>query len=229
MFIKRLKALYIIIEFGISVAIVILLMRMFNKKNRFFRKWWAKLQRYLIGYSLEIVGKPDKDAKLLLINHQSMMDIVVLEDNYPADIAWVAKKEIADIPLYGQILTVPDMIIIDRESKSSLIKLFKEAKDRVSKGRVIAIFPEGTRGRGDKLLKFRSGSKLLAEKLKLKVQPIVIVGTRELLDSQNFKASLYGKIKVIYLDSVDPTADEDWYEKLYENMKETLAKHTKLT
>jgi len=229
MFIKRLKALYIIIEFGISVAIVILLMRMFNKNNRFFRKWWAKLQRYLIGYSLEIVGKPDKDAKLLLINHQSMMDIVVLEDNYPADIAWVAKKEIADIPLYGQILTVPDMIIIDRESKSSLIKLFKEAKDRVSKGRVIAIFPEGTRGRGDKLLKFRSGAKLVAEKLKLKVQPIVIVGTRELLDSQNFKASLYGKIKLIYLDSVDPTADEDWYEKLYENMKETLAKHTKLT
>jgi 1-acyl-sn-glycerol-3-phosphate acyltransferase len=121
------------------------------------------------------------------------------------------------------------MIIIDRESKSSLIKLFKEAKKRLKQGRVVAVFPEGTRGRGDKLLKFRSGSKLLAEKLKLKVQPIVIVGTRALLDSQNFKASLYGKIKVIYLDSIDPNADDGWYEKLYEDMKETLAKHTKLT
>jgi 1-acyl-sn-glycerol-3-phosphate acyltransferase len=229
MFIERLKALYVVIEFTISVAIVILLMRIFNKNNRFFRKWWAKLQRYLIGYSLEVIGKPDRDAKLLLINHQSLMDIVVLEDNYPADIAWVAKKEIANIPLYGQILTLPNMIIIDRKSKSSLIKLFKEAKDRVSKGRVVAIFPEGTRGKGDKLLKFKSGAKLVAKKLKLRVQPIVIVGTRKLLDSQDFKVGLYGKIKIIYLDSIDPMDDEDWYEKLYENMKETLAKHTKLT
>jgi len=50
------------------------------------------------------------------------------------------------------------MIIIDREDKKSLVKLIKDAKDRLSKGRVIAIFPEGTRGNGKKLLKFKAGA-----------------------------------------------------------------------
>jgi len=221
----RLKALYVVFEFVLTVGILIILMKLFNKKNKILRQKWAKLQRYLIGYDIVEIGKPDPDAKLLLVNHQSLMDIVVLEDVYPADIAWVAKKEIADIPFFGQILSVPDMITIDRESKSSLVKLFKDAKDRLDKGRVVAIFPEGTRGRGDKILKFKAGSKLLAEKLNLKIQPIVIVGTRRVLDSQNLSCQS-GTIKIIYLPSINPKDDKDWYEKLYRDMKETLVKHT---
>jgi len=225
---NRLKAIYVVVEFVITVAVIILLMKVFNKNNKYFRNKWAKLQKYLIGYSIKEVGTPDPEAKLLLLNHQSLMDIVVLEDVYPADIAWVAKKEIADIPFFGQILSVPHMITIDRESKASLVKLFKDAKDRLNKGRVVAIFPEGTRGRGDKILKFKAGSKLLAEKLGLKIQPIVIVGSRKVLDSQNLTCQS-GEIKIIYLPSIDPKDDKDWYEKLYQDMKETLAKETKLT
>ena len=119
------------------------------------------------------------------------------------------------------------MITIDRESKSSLITLFKDVKDRLSQNRVIAIFPEGTRGRGDKLLKFKDGTKILARKLNLKVQPVVIVGTRKVLDSQNLSCQS-GEIKVIYLESINPKDDKEWYSKVHENMKETLAKHTQL-
>ena len=223
--IKRLKTLYIVVEFALTVGIIIILMKIFNKQNRSIRRAWAKMQKYLIGYKLKVIGKPDSDAKLLLINHQSLLDIVVLEDIHPKDLAWVAKREIGEIPFFGKILSVPKMISIDRESKSSLVKLFKDVKDRLSNGRVIAIFPEGTRGRGDKLLKFKIGSKLLAEKLKLKVQPVVIVGSRKVLDSQNL-TSQSGEIKVIFLDSVNPNEDKEWYSKIHENMKETLAKYT---
>jgi len=226
--INRIKALYVVLEFVVTVGILIVLMKIFKKNNKTLRQKWAKLQRYLIGYDIKQIGSPDPEAKLLLLNHQSLMDIVVLEDIYPADIAWVAKKEIAEIPFFGQILSIPDMITIDRESRSSLVKLFKDAKDRLDKGRVVAIFPEGTRGRGDKILKFKAGSKLLAEKLNLKVQPIVIVGSRRVLDSQNLTCQS-GTIKVIYLPSINPKDDKDWYEKLYQDMKETLAKHTQVT
>ncbi len=226
--ISRIKALYVVLEFVITVGVIIVLMKLFNKQNKSIRNRWAKLQRHLIGYDIKVEGTPDPEAKLLLLNHQSLMDIVVLEDIYPADIAWVAKKEIAEIPFFGKILTVPDMITIDRESKSSLVKLFKEAKDRLDKGRVVAVFPEGTRGRGDKILKFKAGSKLLAQKLNLKVQPIVITGTRRVLDSQNLTCQS-GEIKVTYLPSINPKDDKEWYDKLYQDMKETLAKETKLT
>ena len=83
------------------------------------------------------------------------------------------------------------------------------------------MFPEGTRGRGDKLLKFQSGAKMLAEKLDLIVQPAIIVGTRHVLDSQNFEAN-GGDVHVIFLDPIDPKEDEQWFEKLYDTMNTTL-------
>lgn len=55
------------------------------------------------------------------------------------------------------------------------MRVLKEAKQRLSEDRVLAIFPEGTRSRNEKLLKFQSGAKILSEKLDLKVQPILIV------------------------------------------------------
>ncbi len=222
--VKKIKAIYIIIEFAITVAFIIILMKIFNKKNRQIRRAWAKLQRYLIGYKLEVEGKPDEDAKLLILNHQSMLDIVVLEEIHPKNLAWVAKKEIGEIPFFGQILTIPKMIAIDRESKASLVKLFKEAEDRLKDDRPIVIFPEGTRGRGDRLLKFKAGAKLLAQKLKLKVQPILIIGTKKVFDSKNM-SSQSGTIKVIYLDSIDITKDKDWYEKIYKIMSDKFLEY----
>ncbi len=221
----KLKAVWILAEFLITVPFVIFLMRIRNDKQWSFRKSWAKMQAYLTGYDLEIIGKPDKDAKLLLLNHQSLLDIIIVDGSYPKDPCWVAKKQIADMKFFGQILTLPKMIIIDRESKQSLRKLFKEAKERIDDGRVIAMFPEGTRGDGKTLLPFKAGAKLLASKLKLKVQPAVIINTRQILDSLDFTAKS-GKVKIIYLDPIDPTQDRDWFEKLHENMQEVLDKET---
>ena len=224
---KKIKSIFIFINFVITVTIVIILMRLFKSKNWSIRRAWAKLQAPLIGYKLDIKGTPSKEAKLLLINHQSLLDIIVLENIYPNDIAWVAKKEIAQIPFFGQILTLPDMIIIDRDDRKSLVKLFKDVKDRLKNNRTIAIFPEGTRGRGDKLLKFKSGAKLIAQKLDLIVQPVVLVNTREILDSQNFSASS-GLVKVIYLDPINPKDDPKWYENLHDKMQETLVNELQL-
>ncbi len=221
----KLKAVWILTEFLITVPVVIFLMRFWNDKQWTFRKIWSKMQAYLTGYDLEIIGKPDKDAKLLLLNHQSLLDIIVIDASYPKDPCWVAKQQIADMPFFGQILTLPKMIIIDRESKQSLRKLFKEAKERIEEGRIIAMFPEGTRGDGKKLLPFKAGAKLLASKLKLKVQPAVIVNTRQILDSLDFTAKA-GKVKIIYLDPIDPTQDKEWFEKLHKNMQEVLDKET---
>jgi 1-acyl-sn-glycerol-3-phosphate acyltransferase len=112
------------------------------------------------------------------------------------------------------------MIAIDRDSKKSLIKLIKDVKDMKEQNRPVCIFPEGTRGRGDKLLKFKSGSKVVASKLKLKVQPIVMTNTRDILDSKGFTANS-GRVSVTYLDVVD-LEDEEWFEKAKESMQKVL-------
>jgi 1-acyl-sn-glycerol-3-phosphate acyltransferase len=218
---KKLKGIFILIEFIITVTVVIALFVLFKDKNWKIRRTWGKLQSWLIGYDLEIVGKPDLEAGMLMMNHQSLLDIVIMEDSYPKDLAWVAKKEIADIPFFGNIIKMPKNIQLNREDKKSLIKLFSDCRDRVEDGRVIAIFPEGTRGEGKKLLKFKAGSKLIASKLKLKVQPAVIINSRNVLDSQSFLAKS-GKVKIIYLDSINVKENKNWFDDLQIQMQQKL-------
>ena len=210
------------IEFVITVLITIILMYAFRNHTHPIRRMWGRLQTLLMCFTIRQKGEASPTATLLVLNHQSLVDIVALETIYPKDLCWVAKKEIQDIPLFGHIIPAPRMISIDRKDKRSIIKLIKEGKERILEGRVLAMFPEGTRGRGDTLLKFQSGAKVLAEKLDLIVQPAIIVGAHHIFDSKNIDAHS-GEVKVVYLDPIHPKEDEQWFEKMHTAMSERLA------
>ena len=216
---SRLKAAFFAVEFVISVSIVVFFMWIFNSKHRAVRRMWARVQRFFGGYRLSVEGEFSNEANLLLINHQSMLDIVVLEEAHPANLCWISKAQIGKIPIIGKILSLPKMIAVERENKQSLIKLLSDAKDRVANGRVLAIFPEGTRSATGKLLPFKGGAKILAEKLNLKVQPIVIVGS-EILDAKNFSFK-GGEIRIVCLDLVD-TAEAGWLDATREKDRKSV-------
>lgn len=218
---SKIRGFYVMIEFVITVLLTIILMYAFRNHTHPIRRAWGHLQTFLMGFNIKQTGEASPTTTLLVMNHQSLVDIVALETIYPKNLCWIAKKEIEDIPLFGHIIPAPRMISIDRNDKRSLIKMIKEGKERVSEGRVLAMFPEGTRGRGDKLLKFQSGAKILAEKLELIVQPAIIVGARHVFDSKNIDAHS-GEVKVIYLDPINPKEDDQWFEKMYHTMEERL-------
>ncbi len=173
--------------------------------------WFIRLSTF---FTTEIKGKEDPEAQMYLLNHQSDLDIEVLESITKRDLAWVAKKELFDVPFFGLALKLPEDIAIERESKTSLIKLLREAKDRLDKGRVITMFPEGTRSRTQKMLPFKAGAKIVADKYKLKVQPIVLIETAK---CYNVKTFYYKpkRIKVIFMDSfIADKSDENWLQDL---------------
>lgn len=219
MIFSRIKAAYFAVEFLISILLVIFFMWLLKKHIHAVRKFWGRSQRFFGFYSLEVVGKFDERANMIIMNHQSMLDIVVLEEIYPKNLCWIAKKEIADLPVIGQIIHVPQMISVERENKRSLIKLVKDAQDRVEKGRVLAIFPEGTRSHSRELLPFKGGAKIIADKLNLKIQPVVIAGS-DIMDVKSFSFK-NGKIKIICLDLID-TTEPGWLENARAKMQETL-------
>jgi 1-acyl-sn-glycerol-3-phosphate acyltransferase len=196
-------------------------MYIFRKNNRKIRQVWGQLELKMMGITLEIEGEVDKNANMIVMNHQSILDIILFEALHPNDICWVAKKEIGDIPWFGHILKAPKMIMVERESKSSLVKLLKEAKEKFTQNRPIAIFPEGTRTDGKKLRKFKVGAKMIAEKSDMLVQPIVIIGSKKIFDSQKMEQKS-GKVKIIYLPTVQAVRKTDWYIKMEEDMKHTL-------
>ena len=84
---------------------------------------------------------------------------------------------------------------------------------------MLAIFPEGTRSNSKELLPFKGGAKIIADKLNLKIQPIVIAGS-DIMDVKSFSFK-NGKIKIICLDLID-TAEPEWLENARAKMQETL-------
>ena len=116
MILSKIKAILTLIQLIITVSIVIVLMYIFKKQNRKIRMIWAKLELKLMGISLEIEGEVDKNADMIVMNHQSILDIILLEALHPRNIAWVAKKVIATLFWFCHILKSPQMIIIERVS-----------------------------------------------------------------------------------------------------------------
>ena len=186
-----------------------------HKLNRFIL--------FLMGANLKTYGKRDEKANLFLMNHQGIMDIIALEAVENRHFRWVAKKELFDTPWFGYLLKNGDMISVDRENKAGLIKLLKDTKESIEvKNRAVAIFPEGTRSATQKLLPFKAGAKLIANKLNMRVQPIVITGSKNVLNEHN-KTGHSGTIHLHYLDAFDvANAPMDWYDKVKSDMEKVI-------
>ena len=183
------------------------------------RKISAWVIRLTTFWSTETIGEEDPAAQMYLINHQSDLDIGVMETVSKKDLSWVAKKELFDVPFFGLAMSLPEDIPIERQSKSSLVRLLKASKDRLNKGRVITMFPEGTRSRNFRMLPFKSGAKIVADKYQLKVQPIVLIETAKYYDIKRFYYKP-GKIKVIFLDSfIADKSDDEWLNNLRTKMQ----------
>lgn len=222
----RIRGIILLLQFSITVAITVILMYTFRNHTHKIIKSWMKFQMYVLGIKLEIQGKLDESCDMLLMNHQSLLDIIVIEYIHSRDLAWVAKKEITDLFFFGHIIKAPRMISIDRENKAGIIHLLKEAKDRLDKGRPIAMFPEGTRSDGTAMLSFRPGAKMIANKYNLKIQPVILFNTRNIVDSKKLRASP-GVVKVVFLDPIQADKHTDWFEETELKMKEVFSKEYK--
>jgi len=211
-----------VISFLVAVG-MIPMMHLMPWRKGWFIHFFNKIILVLIGAKVEVIGKRDEKANLFLVNHQSIIDIIAIESIEYMNYRWVAKKELFEAPWFGRLLKKGDMIKVDRESRSGLVKLIKEAKISLEEQkRPIAIFPEGTRASTQELLPFRAGARFLAEKMNLRVQPIVVVGSKWVLNEHN-KTAHSGVVKVIYLDAFDvKDAPKNWYENLQKKMQEII-------
>ncbi len=217
------RGVYAAVVIIFFVTLNILAFMLFPKKHyKKLKIFFTRTILAFLGIKVVTEGKVDPDAKMIIMNHSSFIDIPVIEAVYPIDIVWIAKKELFDTPFFGLLLKLPENIRLDREDRKSLVHLLKESKEK-SKHKTIAIFPEGTRARANKLLPFKPGAKIIADKLQLKVQPIIIVCARDRFDSKKLELNP-GIIKVKYLSSFYPDPKSDWLKELRNTMQQEIDK-----
>ena len=136
-----------------------------------FVVFWLRICCGLTHKVEGIENLPDKPG-VILCNHQSAWETIVLQTIFPAQ-AWVLKKELLKIPFFGWGLAASQPISIDRSTRvKALDQLINQGIDRMQQGRWIVVFPEGTRMAPGETGKFNPGGAMLATKSESLVLPV---------------------------------------------------------
>ncbi|WP_158728181.1 MULTISPECIES: 1-acyl-sn-glycerol-3-phosphate acyltransferase [unclassified Flavobacterium] len=139
---------------------------------------WAKCILFGMGFYYKI----DEDQALiphksymLVANHTSMTDIMLMLAITKNPFVFVGKKELSKIPLFG-FFYKRTCILVDRNSSKSRLEVFKSAQKRIQQGLSICIFPEGGVPDDESIVldTFKDGAFRLAVEHGLPIVPITL-------------------------------------------------------
>lgn len=137
---------------------------------RIYLGWLGRIA----GLRVTCVGKPIKSHVLLLANHVSWLDIMLLAGS--SGCAFISKKEVADWPIVGWLAGLNRTIFIDRTGRAAVHGQAEALRAALASQQPVALFPEGTTEGGIDVLPFRAS--LLAALFPaipgVKVQPVAI-------------------------------------------------------
>ncbi len=118
-------------------------------RNALF-KAWARVIAVILGMRVEVNGPAPSTPFLLISNHLSYMDIVLLATRL--DAVFVAKMEVASWPLLGPIVRSVNTIFINRGNRRDLLRVSDEIGTALAAGEGIVVFAEGTSSNGAEVL-----------------------------------------------------------------------------
>ncbi|HTQ72370.1 MAG TPA: lysophospholipid acyltransferase family protein [Acidocella sp.] len=155
----------------------ILLGRYFHEGILHAAQRWARISlwalRVFCGIRLEASGleRLPEGGCVIAAQHQSALDILLWLALLPRP-AFVFKKELKRIPLFGGLLEPGGMIPVDRNGgRKALREMIARAQEAVAAGRQVVIFPEGTRVAPGVRGELRHGISMLAQGVEAPVLP----------------------------------------------------------
>ncbi len=147
---------------------------------------WGRLCLRLAGVPVEVEGIDHIESGeryVIMANHESSLDIVVLLTAVPAsvELRFLAKKSLFAIPFLGWAMTSAGFIPVDRADRSTAAATLSQTLDEVARGGSPLVFPEETWTTDGRLLPFARGGFLVALKSGLPILPVGLEGPRLVL------------------------------------------------
>ncbi len=174
---------------------------------------------FRIIFRIEVNGKenvPKEGPLVLCSNHISNFDPIILGITFPRPIIFMAKKELFNNKLLGQLIKALGAFPVDREGSD--IGAIKTSLRVLKQGQVLGIFPEGTRTQKMDLDNVKPGVALICIKSKTPVIPVFIES----------KYRLFSKVvvnigKPIYFDEYyDKRLESKDYIELSKDIMKTI-------
>ena len=137
----------------------------------FLNIWWLARTCRLTHETEGLENIPEQPT-VVLSKHQSAWETMVLQ-RYFAPQAWVLKRELLRIPLFGWGLATLRPIAIDRAAgQAALDQVLEQGAQRLADGIWVVVFPEGTRVAPGQRARYKMGGATLAGALEMPVVPV---------------------------------------------------------
>lgn len=160
-----------------------------NWASRVAARAWGKTNMLFTPASCKVLGESHLDplqSYVVVANHSSQFDIFALYGWLKLDLKWVIKKELRKVPIIGAACAAMGHIFIDRKDRKGASAELKKARENLSPGTSVMIFPEGTRSDDGSLQLFKAGGFVMAKDLGVPILPITVVGAHKILPNNSF-------------------------------------------
>lgn len=166
---------------------------------------WYRIMSATLGWEMPVEGEGRFETcrpAVVVINHQSNLDIVLWARFFPRRTVVVGKKQVRKIPIFGAIYRGTGNILIDRENAEKARQSIAEAARRIKDEQLnVWMAPEGHRNLGAEMLPFKKGAFHLALAAKVPVVPVVVGPVWTVFDGWRAMARP-GRIHVRVLDPI---------------------------
>ena len=154
-------------------------------------------------------------------NHQSLLDILILLAYLPIDLRFIAKTELYSIPLLGWFIRTAGHIRVDRARVGSGFTSLKKAVEYLTNNISVVIFPEGTRSHDGTLGRFKGGAIFATIESAAPIQPVAISGSYNILP----RGHIYFRPTTVKLTIGKPIYNnkDDNQEQKLEEIRKTIA------
>lgn len=171
------------------------------------RRWVraaARLLLRLCGLRPTITGLEHlpTDHCIVVANHASYLDGLVLPACLPPRFSFVIKGEVRNIPLVHFLLDRVGSKFVERVDTAGSVRDARTLIKAALAGESLVLFPEGTFIAKPGLGRFRAGAFAAAIKGELPVVPVSIRGTRQLLPARTL-LPFHAKLRVDILKPID--------------------------
>jgi 1-acyl-sn-glycerol-3-phosphate acyltransferase len=154
---------------------------------RRYSHWIARLvgRTFLRLQGIELVVEhfervADREARIILFNHTSQLDLFIFAALFPPGGSAVGKKEIVWVPLIGWCFWAFGFYTIDRQNPERAKASLKSVGEDLKRRRMsVLIAPEGTRARDLRLQPFKKGAFHLAAETHVPIVPTIVRGAGE--------------------------------------------------
>lgn len=124
---------------------------------------WARGIALILGMHVTTEGAPPRGGFLLVSNHLSYMDVVLLLAT--CNVVLLSKAEVKHWPVLGLLARTTGTLFVDRTRKTDLPRAIETVEAALARGFGVVVFPEATSSDGTSILPFKPALFAVAERL----------------------------------------------------------------